>query len=105
MEARTRSDDRSLPGYGIQKESEKTPNGFRGKRNPGREGPGREGVQNGKSRVREECEAWIAENLPGESYHVVDAVKFHLKKQGRPVNAQSVREGLRERGWLKEQRS
>lgn len=102
-EIRTRSEDRALPGYGIQEESRRTPNGFRGKRNPGREGTGREGFS--KSRTREEIEAWIAEHLPGESYHAVSAVRFRLKKQGQPVTAESVREGLRERGWLKEQNS
>lgn len=102
-DARTRSDDRALPGYGIQKESQGTPNGFRGKRNPGREGLGREGFQ--KSREREETEAWIAEHLPGEGHHAVVAVRFHLKKEGRPADTEAIREGLRERGWLKEQRS
>jgi len=102
-EVRTSSGERSLPGYGFQGESEKTPNGFRGKRNPGRVGTGREPGQ--KSRTREEIEAWVAENLPGESYHAVSAVRFRLKKQGQPITADLVREGLRERGWLKEQRS
>jgi len=103
-EIRTRSDDRSLAGYGIQEESKTTPNGFRGKRNPGREGMGREGVENGKSRTRENIVAWIAANLPGENYHAVGAVTYRLKKQGKSITAESVREGLRERGWLKEER-
>ena len=103
MEARTRSEGRSLPGYGIQEESKKTPNGFRGKRNPGREGQGREEVQ--KSRLREENEAWAEQHLPGENHYVVTAVRFHLRKAGQPETADNVREGLRERGWLKEQRS
>lgn len=103
MDARTRSDDRALPGYGIQKDSSRTPNGFRGKRNPGREGMGGEGLK--KTREREETEAWIDQHLPGESFHAVEAIRFRLRKQRQPVTGDAVREGLRERGWLKEQRS
>jgi hypothetical protein len=55
--------------------------------------------------TRDEAEAWIATNLPGESFHVVSAARFHLRKQGQPVNAATIREFLRGRGWLKEQNS
>jgi hypothetical protein len=50
-------------------------------------------------------EIWADEHLPGESHYAVAAIHFRLKKQHRPVTAESVREGLRERGWLKEQNS
>lgn len=57
------------------------------------------------SPLRIRVEGWIAQNLPGEDFHTVNAVEFHLKKQGHAITAASVREGLRERGWLREQNS
>jgi hypothetical protein len=92
----------------FQRDSYRNPNGVRAAsaRTPGRgmgTGSGSNDFQ--KSRTREEIESWIDSNLPGESYHADSAVRFHLKKLGRPVTADSVREGLKERGWLKEQNS
>lgn len=63
------------------------------------------GNGNGKTRERENIESWISSNLPGESYYAVSTARFRLKKQSQPVTAESVRAELKERGWLKEQRS
>ena len=82
-----------------QVRAERVANGSRRKRDVQAVAPP---VQVSETRLR--IEAWIAANLPGEDYHAVSAVRFRLKKQGQPITAESVREGLRERGWLKEER-
>jgi len=59
----------------------------------------------GPSPHRLQSEAWIAEHMPGESHHAVEAVRYRLRKQGLPATVQVIRDGLLERGWAKEQRS
>lgn len=54
--------------------------------------------------TREEREAWAAQHLPGESHYVVTSARIRLHAAGKPVDAENVREYLRGRGWLKEQR-
>lgn len=55
--------------------------------------------------TREEREAWVARHLPGENHYCVTSARIRLHAAGRPVNAETVREWLRGRGWLKEQNS
>lgn len=61
---RIRSENRAMRGYGFPKESIKSPDGFRGKRNPGREGLGRATPQIDWS-------AYIAEHFAAEHYGYV----------------------------------
>lgn len=57
-----------------------------------------------KSATRLANEAWAAEHLPGENHYCVTTARLRLANSGLPVNAETVREWLRDRGWLKEQR-
>lgn len=53
----------------------------------------------------ESTDAWIAKHLPGEDRYAVGAVLHRRRMGGFPVTAEAVRGELKERGWLKEERS
>lgn len=82
-------------------------NGSRRKRDLAAAGvdPTQAGLDGAPSPTRQRIEAWIAENVPGENYHAVSAVRLHLKNSGHRVTAALVRDELKARGWAKEQRS
>lgn len=67
--------------------------------------PTQAGLDGKPSPTRQRIEAWIAENVPGENFHAVSAVRLHLKHAGHRITAASVREELKARDWAKEQRS
>jgi hypothetical protein len=52
-----------------------------------------------------DASAFVAQHFPDEDHYAVTAVRFQLRKSGQPTTSTAVREGLRQRGWLKEQRS
>jgi hypothetical protein len=102
----------------LQKASYRNPNGLRAD-SPGSPGRGMgtgkgKGFSFSKSRERDEIwevepsrperEAWAAKHLPGENHYVVTTARIRLANSNQPVNAETVREWLRGRGWLKEQR-
>lgn len=49
--------------------------------------------------------AFATRFFPDEDHYAVTAVRFRLQKSGQSPTPTAVREGLRQRGWLKEQRS
>jgi hypothetical protein len=72
----------------------------------------RERVANGSHRQRdlaavgpESTDVWLAKHLPGEDRYAVGAVLHRRRRGGFPVTAEAVRDELKARGWLKEQRS
>jgi hypothetical protein len=76
---RTRSDDRARPGYGFQKDSQKTPNGFQGNRNPGRDGQGRDTAVKRSAERFAEAHAWAIEHLPEESPNFAGGAFLHMR--------------------------
>lgn len=81
---RTRSEDRSVRGYGFQSDSVKTPNGFRANRKPGREGQGGEEAVKRSAESFVEADAWALEHLPSESPNFAGgaflALRCHLRR-------------------------
>lgn len=98
---RTRSEDRAVRGYGgsVPTDSRKTPNGFRVKRNPGRDGQGREEAVNlARARFQSAME-WAEANLPDEYAPFVAASALTTKAlQHRYPTPDEVRERLKEQG-------
>jgi hypothetical protein len=96
---RTRSEDRAVRGYGFQSDSAKTPNGFRGKRNPGREGQGGERAVKRSAESFAEAYSWALEHLPNESPNLAGGAFLALRRRlRRDPSTAEVLERLKRQG-------
>ncbi len=102
---RTRSDDRARPGYGIRRESKTTPNGFRGSRNPGRDGKGRDRQLGNPRDAGFSAEAFAAHHFPDETVGIEAAVHRAFIQNGRkPPKPEAVQAIMEAKGWTLAQR-
>lgn len=96
---RTRSENRAVRGYGFPKDSKKSPNGFRGNWNPGRDGKGRGSGF--------DYAAFAAKHFPDEHPELAATATWqvhashHKRKDPDPVE---VAQMLEEMGWSRAQR-